>query len=231
MNLSFKIKNFLKFIISKVVRKKFILSRCACLGRDVLSNIENISFDNFQKNRIDNKATKKKLRDLKHLFVDDEILRMVMKQSVNFLDLWCKPSAIVFDTYSELVDRQFHINGTSFYCVASDVKRTSRINVEFGDLIEIDSLHSYYEKQFTRLNDMYKCGIYVIHFSANLDKRSNYKKRASEIFRILKCLEQKLDFLSIINLPENEYQGDGSFPYHFDAETKMSLSKLLINKL
>lgn len=224
-------KNYLKYLIAKVKKRKFILTRCACLGRDILTGIDGVTIDNYQKNRIDHKIRIKNHKRLVDHFNDKEIYKMVSRQSVVLSDLWCKPDLIVIDTYSELVDLKFTYKGENFFCVASDLKKDVRQRMGSGTFVDQNYVKNYYQDFFENLKKKYECKIIVILFPSYLDSRKLYQVQFKKIFSALLEIENHTNLISLVHLKEEEYNGDGVFPYHFDNMTKDKIREIIVTYL
>lgn len=226
-----QIKNYLKYLFARLRKKKFILSRCACLGRDVLEGVDGIIFDNFKKHRIDQHLTTLDVKQIQDVFDQSQIFDMVKKQEISLFDLKCKPDYIVIDTYSELVDKKFTLKENHFFCVASDMKEQIRQGLQEGTLIPQEHIEKKYLSYFTMLKQRFSCPIIAILFPSHLDARDFYKERFEFISKSLANIEKGTNLIQTIRLSYDEYVGADQFPYHFNEDTKNKIRSKLLNTI
>ncbi|HHE0555277.1 TPA: hypothetical protein ACN361_001946 [Vibrio parahaemolyticus] len=245
----FKVKVLAKVVLSKVLRKRLILTRTACLG----SSVVNATFDdgliiNYQKYRVDfiigderyNVANKNitsmiKRSDLKKLILSQSTARLVW----DVLSKFVKPDYIVLDTYSELTDQLFESehDGGSFCANYSDVdiQEALKLGYKCSGLLELKEIEYKYQRLFETIESKFSNDIPIvfINFNTALDHRDKFKKRSLLILNALKGIEHSKKFnLKVISVEDQYISGhsDG-FPYHFDVETKNIFTDKLDVKL
>ncbi len=245
-----KIKYILKIIsrrLKKLKNKKYfknkILTRNSCLGRDIsrlkFKEFRNSPTLNIQKGRVDmlikwmNGETTPISKAVKNHLSRKDIYQHIKQQEKAIWKDVNNIEFLVMDSFSELTDQKFthKKEGWSFLAHYSDINQTNNFKNTFqcDGLLPIEdfeksyiSFFDWFKKQYSNKN------IYFIHFSTKFDTRNEFKKRASEILRILLKLEKKYNFLKNIYIPDKDITQNKNekFPYHYSNET---FKKFVIN--
>lgn len=220
------------------VKKTVILSRTACLGRELIDlkyGTKNVFIWNQQKTRVDvfmdwifgqPRPKWKVVRP----FIKREDLLLFMKQQEHlpWLHLQKKPDLIVMDSLSELLDQKFthKKEDWSFCAYHSDVDKDASFVQTFDNngLLKLEEFEKAYETFFEWLTKTYpNTDIIFIHYPTAW---VSAKEREFEILRVLKSLEKTYPIYNIC-LPESkvEWDNDNKFLYHFTENTKKSFVK------
>ena len=143
---------------------------------------------------------------------------------------------IIMDSFSELVDSMFSLSdGSIFFGVKGDVKieKLKNCGGVYHKQLKLEDLYSLYFNAFEKLHQKFKCNIYFIFYPTKFESRSYYIKRGEYIEMTLKKLENKLDYLKLIKIENNEVfkSKEDNFPYHFDSNTIESFSRKLLEKM
>ena len=215
--------NYLKIKSFALSRHQILISRCACLGIDILKPFKII---NRQKFRIDlplSASFNEKVQTIliAKRYVKNSISNLVVQQSFN---LWVCASRqskfFIMDTYSELTDRKYTNNKINICCHRSDLKIGSLDHFSNGTLIDFESMKLGYRNFFIKLRKLNpNLKIIVILFPVKYDNRIQYKKQYDLIkYALIDCLD--LD-ISLIELPDSEIHKslEDDYPYHFDSKT------------
>lgn len=213
----------IKIFLAILFGKKIIISRCACLGLDVLRGLNGVVI-NRQKFRVD-LPWRRKLIDIATIFsisnksIKPSIKDLVIQQSFN---IWTfaikKADYFVIDTYSELTDRFYVYKQSKFCCHKGDFREGYKNNFSPGELIDSEALKRGYSNFFLLLQEINpSIKIIALIFPVKYDSRYIYKKQYENI----KIALQECININIIELEDSEIHKShlDSFPYHFDDIT------------
>jgi hypothetical protein len=209
--------------VAEIIGRKIILSRCACLGLEVLGGYQII---NRQKYRIDLPWSYSFYEKLSILLISiqrvkSSIYNLIAQQSFNLWDFAIRRSDyFVMDTYSELTDRLYIFNKSKFCCHRSDLLKDFKYESGPGELIDGDNLANGYKIFFKRLRAVKPdLKIIVILFPVKFDTRERYRRQYDLIKRSLEaCSDMKI---KVIELEDSKIHKDSAddYPYHFDSKT------------
>lgn len=230
-----------------------IVSRTACFGNDIISNLglQTITI-NFQKCRIDlltknnQSVTPKSYQRIKtalnliNHISNPEVTHMIMQQSS--LRFWKTQTVhgIIMDTYSELTDQKFVLtsNDNEFMCNYSDVKQDSlrKKELECRGLISRSELQASWKEFLIEVNRKFgNVNIYVIEFPTLKEKRKKYLQQAKIIESVMKKLEKENLNLSFIQLDRSYQANDEDLRepdiYHYGYITKERVTNILKHKM
>jgi hypothetical protein len=227
-------------------REDYILSRVACMGKDVIE-ILNLDFKilNTQKGRVDllykfmnNDKLKPQVGYLAKFIYRKDIITLIEEQ---FLFTWKKkmksPKYIFIDSYSELTDQLFVHNSKKWmFCSNySDIKHSKEFNDAFNTvgLLELDQIKEQYELYFHELRSKFpNSPIFFLHFPTKLDKRDKFKERYAIIKKSVEDIKGKYEPFYSISVDENivdwpkvdHNEISDNFPYHFNQETYIAFA-------
>lgn len=214
-------------------RDGVILSRTACLGTGVQSLLDWGHSINHQKNRADLILQKKPIASLSHVnkfLCRKDVLSLVYAQRIDLLS-YKRVSAVVFDSFSELVDHEFLTpDGKRFFAVKGDVE-IDALNAAGGScngLMDLSNLFRVYSELFSRIHERYRCRIYFINFPSKFESRSIYIERAAIIANASRAVMAKTDYFFSVEIPvEDVSRGSDDFPYHFSETTYNACAEML----
>ncbi len=232
-----------------------LLSRCACLGNDVLKLLQSqkilrsLNVVNYQKFRLDGfiAAFTNKVKRFGFLSVYGHIPRrdiqlcISMQSNRLFLRKNFRPKYIFMDDFSELTDSKFRLSGDDyeFFCNVSDLDpkfRTSNRLENLG-LIENEKLtqvyDNFFEICFSRWPDTH---ILFMHFPTKLDSRCLYRERGQNIRDSIHLLTSKYSRLFAFDCPEALVHNGGeidatAFPYHYSQAVYNWFTSQLAQKI
>lgn len=221
--LRFKLEN-------TATNRNVILCRTACLGNNTFGLTRfNQRFKtlNLQKNRIDwdiqpDRKTLSALLIAKH-FPRRDICKIISLQKFSIFNIKLTPKAIIIDTYSELTDQKFEVDGKFFFSSFSDF-RSKGLNYTSHGLLQTTDFANLYRTYFEKLRSLYKndVPIIVILFPAALDPRKKFQQRAEKIREAIHALSSDKSLaLRVLDIPNSDVEGDSNdkFYYHFSHET------------
>lgn len=217
--------NTLNKIRQVSARDGVILSRTACLGSGVQSRLNWGRSINHQKNRADLILNPKKivtLPEVSRLLLRKDILSLIYAQRLDIFS-YQKVSSVFFDSFSELVDREFITRyGKRFYAVNGDVNKELLVEEGgvCGELLDLSNIYEIYEELFSKIHERYKCKIFFINFPSKFEQRQNYQERAEIIAEAGRKLMRNNDYFFNVEIPSDMVtQGDDRFPYHYSEKT------------
>ncbi len=216
---------------------EWILSRCACLGNDVLANLRSRNSNlvpramNFQKLRVDGfidalSGGKQKIgfNGIYKLF-DREDIRVCIAMQMNrtFNSKSFKPNYFIMDDFSELTDTRFVLNklGTYFFSNLGDIRKEYRNDLSMNNLglLDLALVEDYYRRFFMLLTKRWPgIRIFFIHFPTSLDSRPLYHSRGNKLRTAVRKLGSEFPQLSVLDVPDNIVShalGLDRFPYHY----------------
>jgi hypothetical protein len=217
-------------------RKRWILSRTACLGSDsaeLISSIKRLKYPriNFQKNRIDHlnfllKGGKTRIANQFEIR-DPGIFSLVKKQKKMNLKFHVQPLLVLIDTYSELTDQEFVTNdGRKFFANYSDVNEEKLSTKAIACLGRIDSrtIYSNYSEFCRAIQARWpETRIVFVTYPTTYESRSAYLQQSKSIDEALNSLVKNLSGITVIKVPDeivNRDEKTDNFPYHFGVLTK-----------
>jgi hypothetical protein len=216
-----------------------ILSRCACLGNDVLKLLRDrqilysASIVNYQKLRVDGfvksfteKSTRLGFHSIARQFPRLDIRVCISMQSNRiFLRRSFTPKYIFIDDFSELTDSEFRMfkNGFTFFSGVGDLNSKFRLSNKIENLGLIpeekitQAYDDFFKTCFTRWPDT---KIFFLHFPTKLDSRSLYRDRGQVIRESIQSLSSKYENVFSFDCPVGlvDFGLDAnsrSFPYHY----------------
>lgn len=228
-----------------------VLSRCACMGHDVLSELgwEQAAL-NHQKSRVDHLLKlsetpwiKPKPHLVKPHLNRKDIFPLICQERQDFWG-YKRPDVIFMDSYSELTDQLFvcREEGWQFLANYTDIDHNDSFNHVFEccGLLGLDELEKLYFSFFSKLRRVYgNIPFIFLHFPTVLDNRNKFKKRGIKIAEIVDNVACRFENLYSIQVPDkivgkvktNPEQELREFPYHFNknvcnylADNVLSLS-------
>jgi len=227
----------LSFYVKKIqiciLKRKYILSRTACLGNDIQASAlkKNITKINFQKARVDHLISKTGsnvplINAFKQICRRD-LWPLIYFQSRSFFEFTHKPECIIIDSYSELTDQKFTTfdRQKSFFANYSDVDLTLPGNSFQSDgLLDLKSVSAFYRQLFEQLTNKYgnNVPIFFIHFQTKLDPREKFKARSALIQMVIEDIVKENQFnLSSISINDKQvHQAENDdFYYHYSKST------------
>ena len=243
INLVQVFRSRLRFRLQNTSRNdNLILSRMACLGNNsfmLTRYCSSFQILNLQKNRIEwdmlDARTPLKARSVARIFSRRDIVKIVSLQKFNIFDMKFAPKAIIIDTYSELTDQKFEIEGQSFFSSFSDIN-IRKSNMNSHGLLGVYDLEELYRTYFTKLRAVYgrDVPIVVILFPAKLDPRKQFKQRAEKIKNAIYAISNDPSLaLKILDIADHDIEPhkNDEFYYHFSDKTyrkyALGLEKLL----
>ncbi|MGX9519197.1 hypothetical protein ACWX0P_10445 [Vibrio mediterranei] len=233
-----------KLIKVTIFRKKYVLSRTACLGNDIQSKViaNDVTRINFQKSRVDRIIEEKKtyspIFSLKNLVPRQDIRNIIHLQAIDFFNINKKPELVILDSYSELTDQKFIVgeNKQYFYSNYSDVNKNEIRGISCCGLLDLINIEKHYEGLFRKIQEKYGSDtpIIFIHFSTALEDRQKFIERSNHIFNAIESIKNNKRYnLYNVYLEDNAIKpnSNDSFNYHFSNETKESYSNVVREKL
>jgi hypothetical protein len=230
----------LKIRSTHITGSKWIFSRCACLGNDVLKIINpNNNIYNIQKGRSDLilDIINNKIKNTEPSFVlpyleNLGIYNMIIQQSfVKEIFKLHPPEAIFIDSYSELTDQLFSLKDKSSFCVNySDLKKNHNEiwkTINRKGLMDINKIENNYFQFFSLLRSVFEnVPIVFIHFPTKLDKREKFKERGEIIKNTISNVKIHFDNFFEIEADDEivDYDPHDIFPYHYNKETYSNIS-------
>lgn len=239
-NLHYNIKFYIEYFIAKILKRKIILSRSACLGQElfqIVSMGKKTLFISQQKMRfdlfLDQIKTKNKIMDglvRKYLTNDSFLFPFIQEQTfLHWLSIKSDISFFMIDSFSELVDKKFtnKKEGWSFCCYGSDVNQTEGFKEDFESfgLIRVEDLDKTYRSFFNWFELKYpKKQIFFIHYPTILDGRPLYVERGKKILEIMKEIAKEKKYIhnicvddSMVDWTEDDIKH--MYPYHYSKKT------------
>jgi len=233
-NLSFMYK-LVTLCSIKYFRREWVLSRVACLGNDVLKELEiKIPVINIQKGRSDiftdwssNRPTPKVSCIQKFMARKDIIPLLFQQKLANRIFELNKPEFVILDSYSELTDQKFMhtLEQWSFYANYGDVNfNHPKIWSQFDcvGLMPKELIEDSYSRLFTKIRENFGCiPIIFIHYPKNLENRAKFIDRADSISASILKLKERFEPFYNIHVDENivEHHQCDDFPYHYNKKT------------
>ena len=228
-------------IVQISTRKKWILSRTACLGNDSLALINSKKYKilNFQKLRVDSfsKNIQGKYNKINFFPIDfiqrDDIKYLFIQQKLLFPYSLFSPSYFVMDSYSELTDQKFFSqkNKNDFFNLNySDINDNILESYVCDGLLPINELQNYYETFFNLLKKKYpNIKIIFIYFPDLFETRNKFKERHKAIRDSIFNYTKSDTDIFVIELPVDKVIKDPNddFPYHYSKETYSYVSSIL----
>lgn len=224
------IKLKLQFI-NATRKKKWILSRTACLFNDTYSlmNMDDSLRYNIQKGRIDLWILyfqKKLIRpDFKiaNYILRPDIVLLFLQQKYFKLPQSNKPSLFVIDSFSELVDKKFTLKSNKskfFYAYFSDVKENILDVFDCEDLLPNKEIYETYDLFFHYFRNYTNCPIIYIFFPDKLENRLIYLERSKIIKKSILEISKKYTNFFCIDIPEEivEHDTKDINIYHYNRE-------------
>lgn len=224
------------------IRKKVILGRFACIGKEVLQLSEHSKkyrVSNQQKMRLDlfldlihsNKFPRTKL--VKKFIPREDIFPLILEQeNLPWTQQQGNIEYLLMDTFSELTDKKFTHSDEkwSICCHFGDSDKSDQFKATFKHegLLATDQLYNTYFEFSEWFENFYPGkNIFVIHTPTALDSREIYKERATAITIALTQLSNEKPFVHNIILPASQIKKNqsDSFPYHFDTITYYAFLK------
>ncbi len=212
-------------------RDEVILSRSACLGTGVQSLLNWGRSINHQKNRADLILNRKKIvtiPEVSRLLLRKDILSLIYAQRLDIFS-YRRVSSVVFDSFSELVDREFITrDGKRFYAVNGDVNKELLVHEGgiCGELLDLSNIFEIYEELFSKIYERYQCKIIFINFPSKFEERQLYQERAKIIAEAGRKLMRHNDYFFNVELPSDIVtQGNDHFPYHFSEQTYLTCAE------
>jgi len=225
---------YIKYILIIFQKKKWIISRTACLGNDSIRLIHpKLNVINFQKDRIDNfvykfendKQNRLHFTMLPYIYRSD-ILELIFYQFITIKSLFnfSAPSALILDSYSELTDQKFiSLNSKKnyFFINYNDTNKKILEKYNCEGLIEIENILPLYKNFFESFRSKFTSApIIFIHFPKKLELRQKFIIRHDIIKNSINAISNQIQNLYIIDIPESiilENKQD-PFPYHYNDE-------------
>ena len=215
-----------------------VLSRCACMGNDVLKELcwEKAAL-NHQKSRVDfllKLSDGQKIKPKPYLvaayLARNDILSLIYQERQAFWS-YRRPHFVVMDSYSELTDQSFvHRTGWQFMANYTDIDHRGPFKEEFDvrGLLGLERLEVVYNEFFLKLKEVYgEVPVIFLHFPTTLDPREKFKERGKLILKIMNDLASTYpkiyslsvpDDIVLSSLEDNPEQESSRFPYHFGKE-------------
>lgn len=228
-----------RLIENKFFKKKYIVSRAACLVNDSYGLLSNCNYRiNFQKSRVDvlninfSKRIKPKIIDVR--YVQDFLYSVYLEQYFDFWKNISKTDFFIMDSYSELTDQLFvNYKSENLFCSNySDVDEKALNYYKCEGLIEKKSIEKEYEIFFKNLRFLNK-NIKIIYVFFPIINE-NRDKFIDQHFAISKAIDnlQEIFNLNVIRIPKKVLKKNkiGEFPYHYNKEVYDFLSNYL-NKI
>lgn len=226
-------------------KKKYILSRTACLGNDSMNiAFKSVKIINNQKCRIDYINTILKNHDsikfsfkLNNFIKRSDIYELYIQQVFTKWLSNISPYCIVFDSYSELTDQKFVSRAKTkniIYSNYSDLSNGFENEFECEGLINVDELLKHYKDVFKIMSNKYPdVPIIFIHFPKKLENRIKFIQRHDDIKKVINLIKYEIKNFHVIDIPETivNYNENDDFPYHFSKETYFYVSTLLVKIL
>lgn len=216
-----------------------IFCRAACLGQQILEQLEYKNIVVAQKKRID------KFFEVTHAasfnealpYLKDTHYKRIFEQSN--IDPFQRKNGynlFVFDSFAEFVDSKFiHPNGKPFFTVKGDVniRKLEEAGGQFKGQLSIKEIEEYLTLAFENIYTWHHCPIVYIHYSTKFESRTYYTSRAKQISEIVTRISDKMHFVYSISLDEKKVNQTDSdiFPYHFDLETIKEYGMIIQNAL
>lgn len=233
-----KIYYYIKKIYESIfIPHTYVLSRAACLGKDIASlkfgEKKKWSLINMQKMRVDSfleyasYQKRPKPEIVKPFLQRQDVFDFIVQQNTfEWFGVNKCSNIILIDSFSELTDQKFthRKEGWSFCCNYNDINHETSFDEVFESkgLLSITEIEMKYELLFTFLTEKYpKKKIIFIHFPAHLDNRIKFKERADGILNIMLKIEEKFHNVTNLYVPismvfPNE---NDDFPYHYGEKT------------
>lgn len=223
--------NILSRIRQLSPRDEVILSRTACLGTGVQSLLNWGRSINHQKNRADLILNRKKIvtiPEVSRLLLRKDVLSLIYAQRQDIFS-YRRVSSVVFDSFSELVDREFITrDGKRFYAVNGDVNKELLVHEGgiCGDLLDLSNIFEIYEELFSKIHERYQCKIFFLNFPTKFEQRQLYQERANIIAVAGRKLMKHKDYFFNVEVPSDMItQGNDCFPYHFSEKTYLTYAE------
>lgn len=214
-------------------RDEIVLSRTACLGSGVQKLLNWGRTINHQKNRADLILNRKEIAtipEVSRFLLRKDILSLIYAQRLDIFS-YRKVSAVVFDSFSELVDREFITReGKRFYALKGDVNKQLLVQEGgiCGELLDLTNIFEIYEELFSKIKERYECKIFFINFPSKFEQRQRYQERAKIIAEAGRKMMKNNDYFFNIELPlEMVTQGNDHFPYHYSEQTYLTCAGYL----
>jgi hypothetical protein len=227
--------------LRKRQNKDWILSRNACLGKDIV-NLLNIKepIYNIQKGRVDyllNIVENQHFRAKAEIVAPfmkrkDVIPFIVQQQSLCWLEYQKPPKLLLMDSFSELTDQMFvhkYERKWGFCSNYSDVECGEKFQAQFQakGLLPIKDVFEMYVGFFSLIRKKYgDMPIIFLHFPVVLDSRQKFHIRYKNILHAIEEISKKYPpFYSIVvednivSWPDEHNENKDEFPYHYNSET------------
>jgi hypothetical protein len=244
-NLAFIYKNYRLYRL-KHVQNKWIFSRVACLGKDVIKVLQiDLPIFNLQKGRsdyivdsLDHKNATPKVNSVSKYMLRKDIIPMLFQQKlIRKVFTLNKPEFIFIDSYSELTDQQFihKINKWMFNINYTDINiKHPQIWNQFkcNGLMPDRKIEENYKKLFNKLRENFgNVPIIFIHYPSKLEQREKFIQRGKMIKRSISKLKSSFEPFYDIHADNAvvDFHEDDKFPYHYSNKTYKNIaSKIMV---
>ena len=245
MNINF-FKWCLKDFVLRKTKKKRIMARVACMGKDVI-NLLNPDYllVNIQKGRIDSDEVNSifNFKSITKHVERNDIKKLIYEQFIKYSFKKNPPEAIFIDSYSELTDQQFRnkLKKYSFYVNYSDINHSSKFKEEFENLglISLNEVERYYRQWIEKITNIYgrEVPIIYLHFPTCLDKRKKFRDRGEKLKTITNNITKTFENFHVFDIPDDlveRAEEDPDYPYHYSDKVylflanKIKKSKILV---
>jgi hypothetical protein len=231
------IKNLLVKVHRKLLPKKTVLGRAACVGIDVFKRKNkyknNVVLVNQQKARVDlllswMQGEARPRADIveKHLLRKDVFPLIVEQERLPWFNAAEKIEYLLMDSFSELTDQKFvhKSGGWAFACHYSDINHTPEFETEFEcrGLLDLATLDQLYDRFFDWFEIRFpNSKVIFIHYSAKFDKREQFKDRANCIRDVVNNIGTRRPYIANLHLNDDFFLANDKddFPYHYSQDT------------
>ena len=213
-----------------------VLFRSACLINTPIKNISKNHYLNFQKLRVDvlykiknNNLTQPKIFDL--FLLKPFLFTVYFQQLMSFWEKVKEKEILIMDSYSELTDQLF-LNGKNvFLAHFNDVKSSyASKGITCEGLLKEDEIYNYYKLFFDELFFVNpNLTVYFFTYPIIKESREKYIRRSKLIKDAIKLLstEYNIVFFDLDKLDYYLREDDEIFPYHYNSEFYIQVSKIL----
>jgi hypothetical protein len=229
----------------KYEKNKWVFSRVACLGKDVIKILK-IDFPifNLQKGRSDyivnslnHKNITPKVNIVSKYMLRKDIIPMLFQQKLirNVFKLH-EPEFIFIDSFSELTDQQFihKIYKWMFNINYTDINiKHPKIWSQFkcNGLLPDSEIEENYKKFFNKLRRHFgDIPIIFIHYPSKLDQREKFIKRSEVIKKSISKLKPSFEPFYDIYADNAvvDFCEDDKFPYHYSDKTYKNIASKIM---
>lgn len=227
-----------------IPRGPWVLSRTACLGNDVFSqvasfrktnriNLQKLRIDQFGK-VLDGNLPKKLAFGTLRFLARKDVFPLLLQQTRTS---WLKSKAPIFlmmDSFSDLTDQEFsRSDGASFFAAYSDVEidSSARMGFECKGLLDLADYEVRLKGVIGKIRTHYSTSIPVvyIHFPHQLETRTQFINRAKTLIEATRKLERELSNFFVVeadySLVRREPGASDNFPYHYHPEVTEDLAR------